>query len=97
MTDRMFGSCWSVADHVRNYDFVIVGRMTVKPSARKIFWSSTSRECLAIKVKRKLNSGDVVGAWRDLSPCASCRPKSDPTMVRVRESGHPGLDQGVHA
>ena len=62
----MSGSGWSVADHVRNYDFVIAGRMTIKPSAREIFWSSTSRACRAIKVKLKLNSGDLFDALHDL-------------------------------
>ena len=66
MTNRMSGSGCSVADRVWSYDFIMAGRMTVKPSEREIFWSSTSRECPAIKVKWKLNSGNLIDALHDL-------------------------------
>ncbi len=53
-------------DHVWSYDFV-----HHRTDDGKAFWTLSiqnehSRECLAIRVKRKLNSTDVIGAQTDL-------------------------------
>lgn len=53
-------------NHVWSYDFVHCRTLNIL--------DEHSRECLAIKVKRKLNSGDVIDAVRRQSFWASWRP-----------------------
>ena len=57
-------------NHVWSYDFVHCRTDDGKVFRTLNILDEHSRECLAIKVKQKLNSGDVIDALSDLLSCA---------------------------
>lgn len=80
-------------NHVWSYDFVHCRTEDGKVFRTLNILDEHSRECLAIRVKRKLNSGDVISAPSDLFIMWGV-----PTYIRsdkwpgVRGAGSSGLD-----
>ena len=72
-------------DHVWSYDFVHCRTDDGKAFRTLNFLDEFSRECLAIRVKRKLNSTDVIDALTDLfilrGPPAYVRSDNGPEFV----------------
>jgi putative transposase len=70
-------------DHVWSYDFVHHRTDDGKAFRTLNILDEHSRECLAIRVKRKLNSTEVIDALTDLfMPHAACLPTSAQTTAR---------------
>lgn len=81
-------------NHVWSYDFVHCRTDDGKAFRTLNILDEFSRECLTIRVKRRLNSTDVIDALTDLfilrGPPAFVRSDN----ARVRCEGCPGLDRG---
>jgi hypothetical protein len=56
-----------------------------------------TRECLALRVDRKLNSTDVIDVLADQFILRGVPATSGPTTARVHRHGGAGLDQAVGA
>jgi putative transposase len=70
-------------DHVWSYDFVHHRTDDGKAFRTLNILDEHSRECLAIRVKRKLNSTEVIDALTDLfMPHAACLPTSAQTTAQ---------------
>lgn len=81
------GSCVRLrpeyTNHVWSYDFVHCRTDDCKAFRVLNILDEHSRECLTIRVKRKLNSTDVIDAAQAIcSSCAACPPSFDQTMAR---------------
>ena len=68
-------------NHVWSYDFVHCRTDDGKAFRTLNILDEFSRECLAIKVDRKLNAISVIDALRDLFILGACRRSSGPTMA----------------
>lgn len=69
-------------NHIWSYDFVHFRTEDGKVFRTLNILDEHSRECLAIRVKRKLNSGDVTDALSDLFIVRACRLIAGQTMAR---------------
>jgi putative transposase len=69
-------------NHVWSYDFVEDRTHNGRKFRMLNVIDEFTRECLAIRIDRKLKSTDVIDVLSDLFICAACRAMSDRTTVR---------------
>src|ERR1700737_667132 len=92
MTDRASGLRPEYPNHVWSYDFVEDRTHDGRKYRMLNIIDEFTRECLAIRVNRKLNSTDVIDVLSDVHYARRSRACSFRQWPRVRRQGSPGLD-----